>query len=137
MFLAAFARRMSNLAEYSSSCKDNDMNTLAEAKAWQEAHRAECLKAYVECKEIPDFLRSSHLEEIWMAGCWLKDRLVAAGMGVEQASKVLFCCGQRSLYNDPWKVAMDYINEFEANGAIDDKPGAKLAAKLVNGEGRK
>jgi hypothetical protein len=107
------------------------MKTLEDAKAWRKEHEAECLKAYVECKSIPDFFRSSRLEEIWLAGCWLKDRLVKTGMTSEQADEVTFCLGQKSVYGDPWEIAVAYANEYTTKGSIADKPGAELGLKLA------
>ena len=38
--------------------------------------------------------------------------------------------GQRSFFEDPYKVALRYAKQFESNGKIKDKPGIEFADKL-------
>jgi len=111
------------------------MRTIEEAKAWGKAHEAECLKTYAACKEIPDFLRSSHMETIWVSGCWLKATLAGAGATGRQQNEIGFCHGQRCMYGDPWAIAVDYANEFEKSKAVHDRPGKELAERLIRENG--
>ena len=114
----------------SRSPESKIMRTIEEAKTWGKEHEVECLKTYAKCKEIPDFLRSTRLEAIWISGCWLTDVLTKAGATKEQTDRIGFCHGQRCVFMDPWATAVAYANEFETSKTVKDQPGRELATQL-------
>lgn len=110
------------------------MRTIEEAKQWGVDNKAACMESYSKCKEIQFlllFMESSKIENLWMAGCWLKDVLCNAGATIQQVSEIQFAHGQTSVYRDPWEVAVSYANEFESNKSVQDKPGELLAIRLT------
>jgi len=71
------------------------MYTIEQAKQWVEKYRTECMKSYQECTDIPSFMRipGSPLENVWLAGCWLNDKLREAGASEQQISDIGFAHG--------------------------------------------
>jgi hypothetical protein len=106
------------------------MRTADEARKWMDEHREACMENYRKNRDIPDFLRSPRMELVWMSGCWLNTVLKEMGASEKEVHDIGFAQGQRSLFQDPLEVAIEYANEFEANRAVKDKPGIEFADEL-------
>lgn len=91
--------------------------------------RQEMLASLQACKEVPDYMKTSggRFEEVWVAGCWLNAKLRASGASEAQVKQIGFAHGQRSFFENPYKWAAIYHNEFIENQSIKDKPGLELA----------
>lgn len=108
--------------------------TEADAREWiaQEADAIE--RGFDNFNSIPDWMRRDckFKTEVWPAGCWLNAKLAEHGATPEQAVAIGFAHGQRSLFGDPIKWAVKYLNEFVANGEVRDQPGISLADQINN-----
>lgn len=112
------------------------LKTITDAKEWADKQSDKLDRDRLECpdpavqwinKMIPE-----KSKELWNSGCWLAHVLREHGANDEQVIDIQTAQGQRSLGNDPWKVAVDYANEFIANGDTEEKSGIELAMKINN-----
>ena len=109
------------------------MITIQDAKRWIAKNRDACMDSYKKAeKNIPSFLKSPKLEEVWCFGCLLRQKLCDMGAKPEDVSDISFSYGQRCLFQDPLETAVAYLNEYELTMTVKDKPGAKLAAQLTD-----
>lgn len=67
---------------------------------------------------------------LWDSGSWLREVLGLAGATEEEIVSIQMAQGQRSTISNPWDVAVDYANEYEATGTTLEKGGAELAEKV-------
>jgi len=97
-----------------------------------EQDRKEMLEALQKSTEVPDFMKTSgsRLEEIWVAGCWLNEKLKEAGCAEKEVGDIGFVHGQRSFAGNPYKWAAALYNEFVESGTTKDRPGPELAEKI-------
>ncbi|QDU34300.1 hypothetical protein KS4_23670 [Poriferisphaera corsica] len=109
----------------------SEKRTIEEAKQWTELHKNELLAAMKENKDCKHLSGLPVMVNLWNAGCWLNHRLAEAGATSDEISSIGFAHGQRSFANDPYKVAVDYVNEYETNKSVQDKPGVALAEDVV------
>ena len=109
------------------------MYTIECAKSWAAENVVEIMAAYEVSSDIPVFLKGPRLEEVWKAGCFLRDKLLEHGATEDQTGEIGFAMGQRSLCDDPWKCAIKYLNEFVLTKDVKEKPGSELAAKIIAG----
>ena len=102
------------------------------AKSWVNKNRKELIKSLLEFKEAPDFMKKpgNPFEEVWCCGCWLNEQLKKSGATKEEIHNIGICHGQRSLFGNTYEWAVKYLNEFEENKVIKDKPGIELADEI-------
>lgn len=110
--------------------KEHVLHTIESAKADVQKNIDEIMDSYRKCKEIPEFMRNAHLEELWKSGCWLKETLVRFGATEQQSTDICFAHGQRSVFGDPWKYAVAYANKWMEKMTIPEKPGPELANRI-------
>lgn len=110
------------------------MKTEEDVKKWLETERESCRRGLQDCDEVPEFMKKpgSHFEEVWFAGCWLNEHLRLAGASEKEVSEIGFAHGQRSVFGNAVKWAVAYLNEFEKNREVKDKPGEELADEINN-----
>lgn len=108
------------------------MHTEEEAKQWVADIRPELIDGLQKCEEAPAFLKApgNRFEEVWCAGCWMNEKLREAGATEKEVYEIGFSHGQRSLFGNPYKWAVSYINEFEVSKQVKDKPGERLADEI-------
>jgi len=107
-------------------------HTIEEALAYVKEHRKELIESLQACEEAPDFFKTpgNKFEEVWCSGCWMNNCLYDAGATEKEVQDIGFAHGQRTLFGDPYKWAVAYLNEFEENREVKDKPGIALADEI-------
>lgn len=106
--------------------------TIEMVKAEIEPNREEMMKAMDEHDDIPTFLRTTQrFIDVWLSGCWLNRKLQEAECPDDRNKKIGFEHGQRSFHYDPYRVAAELFNQFEA-GTLEENPGNELAEQLLN-----
>jgi hypothetical protein len=110
------------------------MLTVEDAKKWALERLIELDKDRLECEnkavQMLNRIIPEKSKNLWDSGCWLESVLLENGASKEQVKDIQFAHGQRSFANDEWKVAVDYANEFIANGETQEKGGFELARKI-------
>ena len=110
------------------------MKTIEDAKQWVAENHKELTKTRLSSTEptiqmlnrvLPDKSR-----DLWDSGCWLQNEMRTLGATNEEITDAQFACGQRAFANDPWEIAVRYINEYQESGEIKDKPGAQLGEEI-------
>lgn len=111
---------------------DNEIFTAEQVRAEiTEEVRKEMLKALEEDTEVPDFLKETErFQHVWLAGCWLNNKLAEAGCEDELRQKIGFAHGQRSAFGNPYKWAGYYWSLYQ-KGAHEE-PGPELADRINN-----
>jgi hypothetical protein len=114
------------------SGEEDNMHTEEEVLTWVKKNRDELIQSLHDNAEIPGYLKTpgDRFEEVWCAGCWLNKKLEEAGATEEEVRNIGFAHGQRSLFGNTYRWALNYLNEFESAGAIKDKPGIELADEI-------
>ncbi len=110
------------------------MLTIEDAKKWA-SERSEMLDSdrlanqdpllQMMNKAIPE--KSKNL---WDSSIWLAMMLDEHGATDDQIESIQMAQGQRSLFGDPWEIAVEYANEFIATGSTKEKGGLELARKI-------
>lgn len=108
------------------------MYTRDEAIKWGIDHHVELEKSFMESDVVPNIFKKldNPMFQIWKAGCWLDEMLRNAGASDEENTNICFVLGQRSFFEDPWKWAIHYANEFKQKKFVSDNPGVELADML-------
>lgn len=110
------------------------MLTVEDAKKWADERSSELDKERLGWEDPTIQMLNRIIPEksknLWNSGCWLESVLLENGASKEQIKDIQFAHGQRSFANDEWKVAVDYANEFIANGETKEKGGFELAKKI-------
>lgn len=73
---------------------------------------------------------SSKIEYIFFSGQWLGETLKKDGASEDEVLDTCFALGQRSMYGNPFDIALKYANEYLENGFVSEKPGDDLAFKI-------
>jgi len=109
------------------------MHTEEEVRLWVNEIRGELLQSLRDDAEVPDFLKHDQkFQDVWFSGCWLNNKLRQTGMTEDEKHNIGFAHGQRSLFGDPYKWAVIYMNEVDQQGTVTDKPGKELADEINN-----
>jgi hypothetical protein len=109
------------------------MLTVEDAKAWASERCSELdadrLGHEDQMVQMMNRMIPEKSKSLWDSGCWLAAKLREHGATDEQVSSIQMAQGQRAFGGDAWQAAVDYANEFAANGDTEEKGGAELAAK--------
>lgn len=109
------------------------MLTIEDAKTWATERSSELDEARLGCEDqiiqMMNRMMPEKSKSLWDSGCWLAANLREHGATDEQVSSIQMAQGQRAFGGDAWQAAVDYANEFAANGDTEEKGGAELAVK--------
>lgn len=112
------------------------MFTVEQAKAWADERIGQLTEerlSYTDSAvKMINKLMPELSKNLWNSSAWLGEALRQHGATDIQVQDIQMAQGQRSVYNDPWKVAVDYANEFATSGDTVEKGGLELAIALVN-----
>ena len=107
--------------------------TVEQAKRWAEDNSVELDSNRLTCDDESVQMFNSCMpdksKQLWDSGCWLGERLRAAGAKDDQVRQIQMAQGQRAFCGDAWQAAVDYANEFTATGDTVEKGGVALAVK--------
>jgi hypothetical protein len=80
---------------------------------------------------VPVFLLDMPMfKEVFCAGAWLEEELVAAGCPEDMVGDICFANGQRSAFRpDPWSIAEQSLERYRSG--VVDQPGNELGAQLA------
>ena len=110
------------------------MFSIDDAKKWAaenfEALDADRLSSDDECVRMFNRMMPDLSQALWNSGCWLAEQLESHGASQDEISEIQMAQGQRSFGSDPWRAAVDYVNEFAETGDTKEKGGALLAEKI-------
>jgi hypothetical protein len=104
--------------------------TESDARAYVAENLTDIMEALANDKTVPPYLKGGRFDAAWQAGYWLNAKLRELGADEKVVLAIGFCHGQRSLFGDPWKWAVAYLNEFSVYGFIADRPGNELADEI-------
>jgi hypothetical protein len=112
------------------------MFTESDAKTWVESNKTKLIDSLLRDPEIPSIFKQPNtlFEDIFCAGAWLDEKLREHGATAAQVQDICTAVGQRSFSGDPYKLAVQYLNEFSQSGGVKDKAGWVLAEQIINGE---
>lgn len=109
------------------------MFTVEDAKSWASERCSELdadrLAHEDQMVQMMNRMMPEKSKSLWDSGCWLAEKLREHGATDKQVSSIQMAQGQRAFCGDAWQAAVDYANEFAANGDTEEKGGAELAAK--------
>lgn len=92
--------------------------------------REKMLATFEVSPDVPSYLRSiPKVKELWVAGCWLGNKLIQVGCSKEQRNSIEFAHGQRCLAGDPYEEAAMAWNKYVAGQP--DVGGPALAAEIL------
>lgn len=99
--------------------------------------REKMLKTFEVSPDVPSYLRDiPKVKELWVAGCWLGDKLIQVGCSKDEEKSICFAHGQRCLAGDPYEEAAKAWNRYVAGQP--EVGGPALAVEILKetfGEG--
>ena len=110
--------------------------TVVKAKQWAVDNSDDLDAARHAKGEEEEFVRAFNntmpglSKLLWDSGSWLGTQLRDMGATEEQVTTIQMAHGQRAVAADPWRVAVDYANEFHDTGDTKEKAGPELAVKV-------
>lgn len=109
------------------------MKTIEDAKRWASENADELEADRLSCDDKNVVLFNRLMPELsktlWDSGSWLSQELRSHGADDEQVQEIQMAHGQRSFGGEAWQAAVDYANEFAANGDTKEKGGLELGIK--------
>ena len=110
------------------------MYSIDDLKRWVEEHEKELDQARLDCPNpevqslnriMPDLVKA-----VWDSGGWMRQILRDRGVADDRIRRLQFAHGQRSLFEDPYLVAVRNVNTFITDRSQVDEPGEALANQL-------
>lgn len=74
--------------------------------------RSKMIQALLNDKEFSSYFSMPQMRELWVAGCWLNNKLESSGIAKNKADEIAFEHGRISFGRCPYEMAARQINKY-------------------------